>query len=260
MSVFTEWLPLLWRRLWAWRRPPPAAVTASSAADPFWRSITATLPFVPAAHEAERLVELALSFLAQKKFWGAQGLTLTPEMAATVAYGAALLAYREGLTLFDDFVGVVLYPAPFRVYRRWEEGESGIVHESLETLDGETWENGPVVVAWLDDPLERWAVIVHELAHRLDAALGGIWGPVWEASWSRACEAFDANSSLPFDDYALTDPVEFVAVTAEAFVLTPDLLKNWDSALYWEWSRITGLNPARMAREPDCLSERREAS
>lgn len=225
----------------------------------FWRTIAASLPFAVTTSEFDRLQRLAEAFLHEKRFWGAHGFAITAEIAGTVAWGAALLAYRHGLALYRDFVGVILYSAPFRV-RRQLHTEAGIESEWDDTLDGETWEQGPVLVTWQPDPTERWAVILHELAHRVDFACDGLWNRHWEAAWDTAHRAVRQGGTLPFDDYALTDPAEFVAVTAEAFFLTPTNLKYWDERLYLEWSRVTGLDPARNGSEPVVPTERSKAS
>lgn len=229
-----SWLTRWWRG-WGNRRRP------STEPEPLWETAAAALPLCFTQAVEARHLALASQFLRRKRFWGAAGLTVTPEMAATVAYGAACYLHRHGVALFDDFVGIILYPAPFAVRRRWEK-ESGVIHEWDDTLEGETWPQGPVVLSWLTDPAERAAVILHEFAHRFDAALGGLWDATWEAAWKRAEQA--PAGELPFDEAALEAPEEFIAYSAETFFLAPQGLQAWDLGLYSRWCQLTGLDPA----------------
>jgi hypothetical protein len=229
-----------WHRLARWWR-------TTGDSDPqslIWARIAATFPPIFTANQWAMHQQLAATFLRHKRFWGADGLTVTPEMAATVAFGAACYAHRAGIAIFDDFIGIVLYPAPFQVLRRWED-ETGVVHEWPDTLEGETWAQGPVVLSWLSDPSERWAVVIHEFAHRFDAALGGIWNETWLSAWERAAQE---PAHLPFSPEALEDPGEFIAYTAETFFLAAPRLKTWDLGLYSLWCQLTGLDPAAVTQ------------
>lgn len=199
------WIDAL-RRLWRARRERPGPDAA------FWETVERTIPYSanipPAARE--RVRRLAARFLATKTFYGAHGLPITDALAGNIAWQAALVAHRTGLGIYDDFVGVIVYPEPFRVRRRFAD-EIGLVHEFDDELYGETWDGGPVIVSWGTDEEEGVQVVLHEFAHRLDLADGALdgvpplppslprarWESVMETALQRLQDELDTGKSPP---------------------------------------------------------------
>lgn len=76
---------------------------------------------------------------------------------------------------------LIVYPDAFRVQRTHTDA-AGVMHAWDDTLIGEAWEHGPLIVSWadvqadLDDPQAGFNVIVHEMAHKLDALDGALDG------------------------------------------------------------------------------------
>ncbi|WP_142803466.1 zinc-dependent peptidase [Tepidiphilus sp. J10] len=246
------WIDAL-RRLWRSRREH------AEPDETFWKAVESTLPFLrnipPTAHE--RVRRLAARFLATKTFYGAHGLLITDLIAGSIAWQAALVAHRTGLGIYDDFVGVIVYPEPFRV-RRHLADEIGLVHEFDDELYGETWEGGPVIVSWGAGEAEGMQVVLHEFAHRLDLADGALdgvpllppslprarWESVMEDALRRLQDELDAGKSPPLDPYAEEGPEEFFPVATETFFAQPEALAAWDPALFAALCEVYGMYPS----------------
>ena len=211
---------------------------------------------------AKKLYKLAKEparFLATKTFYGAHGLPITDALAGNIAWQAALVAHRTGLGIYDDFVGVIVYPEPFRVRRRFAD-EIGLVHEFDDELYGETWDGGPVIVSWGTDEEEGVQVVLHEFAHRLDLADGALdgvpplppslprarWESVMETALQRLQDELDTGKSPPLDPYAEEGPEEFFPVATETFFTEPAALAAWDPALFEALAEVYALRPGPM--------------
>jgi MtfA peptidase len=122
--------------------------------------------------ECARLRRLAEAFLASKEMATAHELELTAAMQVDIAAQACLPILNLGLPWYRGWTSIVLHPAEFVVPRRVTD-ESGVVHEYDETISGEAWEGGPLVLSWQDvqDNAPRdqpYNVVLHEFAHKLD--------------------------------------------------------------------------------------------
>jgi MtfA peptidase len=145
-----------------------------------WEKLT-TAPCIfsgLSAVERAHLRELTTLFLQSKELSGVQGLTITPEIAVAVAAQACLLVLKLGLDCYDGWVEVVIYPGTFRVTRDTTD-ETGLASHNEQTLLGESWSRGPLVLSWkeitsdLAAPHHGKNVVVHEqleLFYRQDPA------------------------------------------------------------------------------------------
>ena len=200
--------------------------------DALWSEATAALRFIP---KSPKLRELALLFLAEKQFAGAQGMELTDLMRVSIAAQACLPILELGLDWYSDFTGIVVYPGDFRV-RRAETDEHGVVHEWDDDLAGEAMPGGPVVLSWdatANDP--QINVVIHEFAHKLDMLNGaadglpplhpGMDARAWRAAFEEAyegfCDVVERGRDTWLDPYAGEHPSEFFAVISEAFFKHP---------------------------------------
>jgi Mlc titration factor MtfA (ptsG expression regulator) len=75
-----------------------------------------------------------------------------------------------GIEWLDGFHEVLIYPAPFVVDDEWED-DIGLVHNQRVVQSGQSWQQGPVVLNWLDiqDSFDAsgFNLVVHEVAHKL---------------------------------------------------------------------------------------------
>jgi len=240
------------RMLATWGAPAPIPA-------PLWQAALAGYPFLVAlnAAEKEKLRTLAALFLRRKRFHGAQGLQISDAMALEIAAQACLPllhwgAPQQALTWYDDFVGIVVYPGA-AVARRVHADAAGVMHHWREVLDGESMQDGPVVLNWQAVQAARGArrddaqpgnVVIHEFAHKIDMRSGNADGcpplprgfmgcttaqqacRLWQGAWSAAFGDFREHTiraerfggTWPWlDSYAASDPAEFFAVCCEAF-------------------------------------------
>ncbi len=160
---------------WRQRR----VIDGTPLTDEAWRACCDGLRFLQMLEQAElaRLRELVVLFLDAKEMAGAGGLELSNAIRLSVAVQACLPVLNLGLEYYRGWVGVVIYPGEF-VAPRAEHDEDGVVHEYDETISGEAWEGGPVILSWedashADTAAEQgYNVVIHEFAHKIDMLNG----------------------------------------------------------------------------------------
>ena len=239
------------------KAPAEPAVDAAQ-----WARVEADLPFLDHLGAAERirLREMALEFVAQKEWHGAQGLALTPDMQLSIALQACLPVLNLGLDSYRGWVGVIVYPGDFIIPRR-QMSEDGVVHEYDDEVAGEAWENGPVLLSWFEHPEDAGGmnVVIHEFAHKLDMLNGppdgmpplheGMrrqsWIDAFEAAWRDFCERVDDGEDTFIDPYAAESPAEFFAVTSEVFFEAPEVLHAEYPAVYEQLRQFYRQDPLR---------------
>ena len=230
-----------------------------------WARIEARLPFLDFLDPVDRptLRELARRFVATKEFHGAHDTALSDDMLLEIALQACLPVLRLGLDWYDDWVGVVVYPGDFIVPRRVTD-DAGVVHEYEDTLVGEAWEGGPVLLSWQPESLaaDGINVVIHEFAHKLDMRNGeadGLpplhagmsvqrWAHIWSTAYERFCADVDAGLDTGIDPYAAESPAEFFAVMSECFFEIPDLIQQTWPDLYEQLAQFYRLDLAPRAR------------
>src|SRR5438128_6494961 len=113
-------------------------------------------------------------FLAEKRFEGCGGLTITDEIRVTIAAQACLLLLHRKTDYFPRLLTILVYPSTYSVEEKrpvegpvWEEGRMTRLGETGRTL-------GSMVLSWdatksgAGDPSDGKNVVFHEFAHQLD--------------------------------------------------------------------------------------------
>lgn len=226
-----------------------------------WARVEAGLPFLAYLPDDDRprLRALALDFLAHKTFHGANGLELDDDMMLTIALQAALPVLNIGLDAYRGWVGIVVYPGEILI-PRVEMDEDGVVHEFDDSVLGEAWEDGPVLLSWHgdDEQADGVNIVIHEFAHKLDMANGGAdglpdlpatmsvsaWAEVFNEAYEHFCAAVDADEATLLDPYAAEHPAEFFAVASEVFFEDPCALVTAYPDVYTQLSRYYRQDPA----------------
>ena len=222
------------------------------------------LPFLARlpAPRRERLHALVARFLADKAITPLHGLALDDSQRLQLAGLACLPLLEFGAEGLRGWHQVLVYPGAFRVHRRHHDEDTGVVAEWEEDLAGEAWDQGPLVLSWDDvladlaEPDAGYQLVVHEMAHKLDALDGAMDGTpplpaAWQRQWARdfqaAYEAFvarvDAGEETPIDPYAAEAPEEFFAVASEYHFSDPALLAREMPAVAAHLRRLYGESP-----------------
>lgn len=232
--------------------------------------IDANVPYVGRLPEEDRheLYGLVRMFLDKKYFEGCGGLTITEEMRVTIAAQACiLLLHREG-EVYPDLTTILVYPHAFRAPTQQRDGYVVTVGEQGRL--GESSTRGVVVLAW--DHISRAThhtapgqnVVLHELAHQLDAEDGAMdgapdlgrrsryqaWASVLGESFEELTRTLEAGGSSVIDAYGATSPVEFFAVVTETFFERPEALRREQPALYEQLKSFYRQDPCALASEP----------
>jgi len=225
------------------RSARPAAVNTIPEA--LWMDTLLQYPFLarrPVA-ELQQLRDMTRQFLRHKEFTGAHGLVVTDAMAVAIAAQACLPVLHLGLRCYDDFKGIVVHPGAM-IARREVTDASGVVHRYSEVLQGEAMAHGPVTLSWQDvatageSASRGYNLVIHEFVHKIDMRDGEPdgcpplatarartdWHEAMQPAFDNFCEkvamARRFGAEAPWlDDYAATSPIEFFAVTSEAYFL-----------------------------------------
>jgi Mlc titration factor MtfA (ptsG expression regulator) len=229
--------------------------------------LTRSLPVfrrLPPEDQRELLGHIQV-FLAEKKFEGCGGLTLTDEIRLTIAGHACLLLLHRETDYYPELSTVLVYPSTYITHGErhlegpiWETGEQHLLGHTQHRL-------GAVILSW--DAAKRSAaansssgrnLVLHEFAHQLDFEDHATDGtPVlanrsdyetWSRVMSREFEALraaeDAGTPTVLDTYGATNPAEFFAVVTETFFERPCELRSWHPQLYGELQRFYRQDPA----------------
>lgn len=229
---------------------------------------------LPQADQAELEGHIQV-FLAEKRFEGCGGATVTDEVRLVIAAQACLLLLHRASNCYPAVRSVVLYPSSFLVPSQRHLG-SGITEEGSQVIAGEAWREGVVVLA-VDAAcggralLEQgYNVVLHEFAHELDYEdgwLNGVpalaegqprrlreerhasWARVMSGELERLREAVQNGEPTALDAYGATNAPEFFAVCTESFFGRPNQLHRACPELYRELSRYYRQDP-RQWRSP----------
>lgn len=239
--------------------PRPPALTPDQDAQ-----LAADLPWLSrlAGDRRDRLSALTARFLAGKAITPVHGLALDERQRLRLAALACLPLLEFGAEGLRGWSQVVVYPGAFRVQRQHHHEETGVLEEWQEDLAGESWDHGPLVLSWDDveadlaDPEAGFQLVVHEMAHKLDALDGAMDGtpPLpaeWQREWARDfqaayddfCARMDAGGDSAIDPYAAEAPEEFFAVTSEYHFSAPALLAVEMPAVAAHLRRFYGESP-----------------
>ena len=248
-----------WRRARAVQRKPVDAAA--------WAAVVQRFSFLRVldAGEQSRLRDLVAAFLAEKSLQGAGGLIMTRDIELVIAAQACLLVLKLDLDYYDDWVEIIVYPDEFIVDHEYTD-EDGVVHRVHAPLSGEAWEQGPVILSWVDaeaaDGGDGYNVVMHEFAHKLDIRNGTADGfpplhddmdrRTWTRSFSEAYadmqQRLERHEYTLIDPYAAEDPAEFFAVLSELFFERPDTLNDIYPAVYTQLAAFYRQDPLARLR------------
>jgi len=197
-------------------------------------------------------------FLAEKRFEGCGGQEITDEVRVTIAAQACMLLLNRKTKFFPKLRTICVYPATYVARQPAGDGLTG-----AQSRLGESWQNGPVVLAWnsvtggANNIYDGRNVVFHEFSHQLDQEDGAADGaPILEnrssyATWAKVLSAeYEAlqgkarkRRKSVVRRYGATNPAEFFAVGTEAFFEKPKQMKKKHPKLYEEFKSYYKLDP-----------------
>lgn len=192
-----------------------------------------------------------VEWMVRTKHWeAARGFALTQDMVITVAAHAGLLLLGLDRHHLREVRAVVIHPRTITRRGVWATSIRGVVTDGPRRVLGHAvGGRGPVVLSWAAVERDRRGddgqnVVLHELAHKLDAADGlfdgtpQLGGPAERAEWVRVCTAEyrrlrrEGPGEGVLRAYAAESPSEFFAVATEVFFERPAALRAGRPALY----------------------------
>ena len=199
-------------------------------------------------------------FLTEKNFEGCGGLEITDEIKVTIAAQACMLLLNRKTSYFRKLHTILVYPHTY--IAKTISSNDRIIIEGHDARLGESWQNGPVVLAWdsvtggTSNIHDARNVVIHEFAHQLDQEDGSAdgapilekrsryitWAKVLSKEYETLQRKKDAKSVL--DKYGATNPAEFFAVATETFFEKPKQMKKKHKELYDELRNYYRLDPA----------------
>jgi Mlc titration factor MtfA (ptsG expression regulator) len=221
-----------------------------------------------ASDRAELLGHIQV-FLAEKRFEGCGGLAITEEVRLTIAAQACLLLLHRKTDYFPGLLTILVYPVTYMVEEKRQVGEH-VWEEGTVSRLGETGRRmGSLVLSWgavkhgAADPSDGKNVVLHEFAHQLDFenhAADGVpelatreqqlaWNEVMRSEFASLRAADESGIPTLLDTYGATDPVEFFAVSVEAFFERSYALRTRHPRLYEELRSYFHQDPVEFSAE-----------
>jgi Mlc titration factor MtfA (ptsG expression regulator) len=170
---------------------------------------------------------------------------------------------------FPNLLTILVYPLSYMVEERrqigehlWEEGTSHRLGETGRRM-------GSLVLSWgavkhgAADPADGKNVVLHEFAHQLDFENGAgdgvpaletreqqlAWSEVMQTEFASLRSADESGIPTLLDTYGATDPVEFFAVSVEAFFEQPRALLARHPKLYGQLRTYFQQDPVEFSAE-----------
>ncbi len=216
-----------------------------------------------APEKQERLCELLHIFVAERRWEGCGGQTITDEIKVTIGALACILLLGMEHDYFSQVPSILVYPTAFMAGEA-HPIRAGVIHEEGVGLVGEAWRHGPVILAWdnvLADARTTGIgrnLVFHEFAHQIDfqgewphratraemRSLSRRWNKVMTAEYEKLIQDAEEGRATLLDEYGATDPAEFFAVATECFFEQPARLRRRHPRLYSLLRDFYGQDPA----------------
>jgi MtfA peptidase len=221
------------------------------------------------ASDRAELLGLVQVFLAEKRFEGCGGFTITDEVRVIVAAQACLLLLHRKTDYFPGLLTILVYPLTYMVEEKRQVGEH-LWEEGIVSRLGETGRRmGSLVLSWgavkhdAADPADGKNVVFHEFAHQLDfenQATDGVprldtrehqlaWSEVMRTEFASLRAADETGVPTLLDTYGARDPAEFFAVSVEAFFERPRALRARYPKLYEQLRNYFQQDPVEYSGE-----------
>lgn len=256
----------------SWLKRRRRRAILSHPVPPDWRAYLARhVPHYAGLSAAERskLDDDVRLLIAEKRWEGCGGLTLTQEIQVGIAGQACLLTLGLDFDLYDSVASILVYPAGYLAPEQEPVSDSVALHGEAERL-GEAHHRGPVIVSWHDareggrHAEDGLNVVIHEFAHQIDMRLGAAdgvpplgnrelarrWQRVMSREYDRLVRAADHGRVTLLDHYGAENESEFFAVITECFFQQPLRLRRQHPELYDLLAEFYRQDPAARLAPP----------
>ncbi|MFO8063011.1 MAG: zinc-dependent peptidase [Spirochaetia bacterium] len=153
--------------------------------------------------QLERLRTRTAEVRSRIAFDAVRGVADAEELRLSVALQAALPVLELGVEWYRAVRTILLVPHEYESERS-DVDEAGVVHEGIDTISGELGPQAPVVLSVADVEASGWGegynVVIHEMAHVLDATNGELDGTPALRS-AAAVDAWRESLTLAFTDH-----------------------------------------------------------
>ena len=209
-----------------------------------------------------QLKQHVLVFLAEKEFWGFEGVIIDDEIRVTIAAQACLLLLNRPTSYYPKLRSIYVYPAAF-ITKHESRDAAGVLQNKPRILSGESWEWGKVILSWKETKQgalvlnDGHNVVIHEFAHQLDQETGAAngapflkhksskcWSQVLSNEFEKLQHQAQTGEPTLLDHYGATNPAEFFAVASEVFFERPKEMQHQHSDLYSQLQGFYQVNPA----------------
>ena len=208
------------------------------------------------AEQVRRVHEFVCVLFHEKVWSGGRDLEISDEMRVTIAGQAALLTLGFGKPYyFDRLRSIIVYPKPYHSQPASSDdlllGQLGQPVTDFGVRFGESWQGGPIVLAWNvvlkegQSPGEGRNLVVHEFAHHMDGLNGQTDGapPITDYEFEKLLELARRGESTLLDHYGAENHAEFFAVATECFFTRPHALSHEHADLFAVLKRLFGQDP-----------------
>ena len=202
--------------------------------------------------------------LNEKVFEGHNGLNMTDEIRVTIAGQASFLLLNQKGFYPETLRSVIVYPSTYKT-RTVKTGLGGLHTESEQSVLGQSWGTGTVILAWDNtrqsaiNPNDGHNLALHEFAHQLDQANGvadgtpflrnrdryGEWRQAMSHTYQDFLDDTERGRKTVMDDYGSTNPAEFFSVATETFFEKPRQLQKRRPELYSELCKYYRTDPLK---------------
>jgi len=191
----------------------------------------------------DQLGGLVNVFLAEKDFEGCAGLEMNDEIRVTIAAQACMLLLNRKTAQFRKLRTILVYPHTYAA--RTSSSDGNITIEGRSVRLGESWQNGPVVLAWdsvtggTSNIADARNVVLHEEYRSRYIAWARVLGAEYESLQRRK----KTRRRSIMNKYGATNPAEFFAVATETFFEKAKQMKKRHPELYDELREYYKLDP-----------------
>ncbi len=235
-----------WKRKRRLALPEPRELRSSLESD-LWQ-----WSYLPSKIQ-DSAIDWVRTFCAEKYWEGCAGFSLNEYHRWMIAAQASLMTLAFPERYFSGCQTLLIYPSDYVAPGITHMVDSQIGIHGDQPRSGQTSYRGPLILNWpavaeaARSPNDGHSLTIHELAHQLDFDNGpgadGLpplaadinaeqWYRDFQKQMEELREQVASGMMVLVDDYGLTSPAEFFAVSSELYFQLPHELARWHEDLF----------------------------